>query len=55
MMDDPGYAEDWAKKRDWYAKQDIVEGETLFCTDEVGGLDAAKVSQVISDIKEIVG
>ena len=54
MMDDSGYADDWTRKREWYVEQGITEGENLFCTDEIGGLDAAKVIQVISEIKQLV-
>ena len=54
MMDDPGYASDWEEKKKWYAQQGIEEGENLFCTDEVGGLDAENVARVISQIKGLL-
>jgi hypothetical protein len=55
MMDDKGYESDWRKKKEWYATQGITEGENLFSTDEIGGLDAAKVTDTIAAIKELVG
>jgi hypothetical protein len=55
MLDDPEYASGWERKRAWYAEQGLVENETLFWTSEVGGLDATRVSEVLSRIVRVLG
>ena len=55
MMDDKGYQADWRRKKDWYASQGIEEGKNLFSTVEVGGLDATKVSETISQVQAAIG
>ena len=55
LLDDPEYAAGWQRKRHWYATQGLVENETLFWTDEIGGLDASKVANVLSRIVAIIG
>ncbi len=55
MMGDPQYASEWDKKRAWYLKNGFVEGESLFSTEERGGLDVAKVDAVITTLRGRVG
>ena len=55
MMDDKGYESDWQKKKKWYAEQGITEGQNLFVTREVGGLNAEDVAKNIAAIKKAIG
>ena len=54
MMGDASYASDWERKKRWYASHGFVEGETLFTTQERGGLDLADVDEVIRKLKGLV-
>ena len=54
MMDDPRYASEWDKKRKWYVKHGFMEGESLFSTEERGGLDVNDVDAVIAELRRRV-
>ena len=54
MMGDPQYASEWDKKRQWYLNQGLVEGESLFTTEERGGLDVNDVNAVIAELRRRV-
>jgi hypothetical protein len=54
MLDDRSYADDWQRKKQWYERQGLVEGETLFWTQERGGLNVADIDQTIEQVKRIV-
>ncbi|MXW79961.1 MAG: AAA family ATPase [Gemmatimonadetes bacterium] len=54
MMGDPQYASEWDKKREWYLNHGFVEGESLFSTEERGGLDVADVDAVIAELRRLV-
>ena len=54
MIGDPQYASEWDKKREWYLKQGFAEGESLFYTDERGGLDVDDVDAVIAELRRRV-
>ncbi len=54
MIGDPQYASEWDKKRKWYLGQGFVEGESLFTTEERGGLDVADVDAVIAELRRRV-
>jgi hypothetical protein len=55
MMNDPTYAADWERKKAWYQREGLVPDDTLFWTDERGGLDVPKINGVVAAIKAIVG
>jgi len=55
MMGDPQYAAEWQRKRGWYLAHGFVEGESLFTTQERGGLDLTKVDAVIAELRRRVG
>jgi hypothetical protein len=54
MLTKPKYRSDWEWKRQWYAENGFVEGETLFTTedDPLGGLDSVRVKEVAETIRE---
>ena len=54
LMGDPQYASEWDKKRKWYLKHGFVEGESLFSTEERGGLDVDAVDAVIAELRRRV-
>ncbi|RYF58319.1 MAG: exonuclease, partial [Comamonadaceae bacterium] len=56
MLDNPGYAAAWERKRAWYAANGITEeSETLFTTDDRGGIDEPRwrerAAQVIGETR----
>ena len=54
MMGDPQYASEWDKKREWYLRHGFAEGESLFSTEERGGLDVDDVNAVIAELRRRV-
>jgi ATP-dependent exoDNAse (exonuclease V) alpha subunit len=52
MLMKADYAQDWEWKRQWYADNGFIEGQTLFTTqdDAKGGLDANQVETVAKQI-----
>lgn len=52
MLDRDDYAEGWAWKRDWYAKNGFELGKNLFTTEEGPGLDMSQVAKVASAIQK---
>lgn len=54
MLDRPSYAEEWRAKQVWYARQGLVADESLFWTDEVGGLQERAIDRVIEEIRKRV-
>lgn len=54
MLDVPSYQASWAWKRQWYAANGFVEGQTLFTTDERDGLSTAAVDRVLDDIAMVL-
>lgn len=56
MMSHPDYAQGWEEKRAWYAKNGVIEGQTLFTTrdDERGGLDSRDVQQIARQIQALI-
>jgi len=54
MLGIPSYQTSWEWKKQWYAANGFVEGETLFTTDEFDGLSTAAVDEVLDRIAEIL-
>ncbi len=56
MMDRPDYRDRWEWKRDWYKRNGLVEGETLFVTEEREGtgLDSQVLTAVAEKIRGVV-
>lgn len=56
MLNDPAYARDWERKRQWYAGNGIYEGRNLFTTrdDARGGLDARTVHTVARRVQALL-
>lgn len=56
MMDRPDYRDRWEWKRDWYKRNGLVEGETLFATEEREGtgLDSQVLTAVAEKIRGVV-
>lgn len=55
MLDDPGYRSAWEEKKKWYLREGLIPEETLFWTEERGGLDVAAIDSVITKIRQVVG
>lgn len=55
LLNDQEYAAGWERKKRWYGEQGFINDQTLFWTDEVGGLDASKVGAVIGRIRDLLG
>lgn len=55
MMSDPGYKKRWENKKAFYEKNGIKEGKNLIVTydDKKGGLDSAKIDEMIKDIFDL--
>lgn len=51
MLDRPEYAEGWAWKRAWYARNGYEEGKNLFTTSEIGGLDMRDVERAAEAVR----
>ena len=54
MLDIEVYAKDWEQKRQWYEANDFREGETLFTTSEVGGLQSSDVAATIERVRAAI-
>jgi ATP-dependent exoDNAse (exonuclease V) alpha subunit len=54
MLDLTVYANDWERKRKWYAANGFTEGQTLFTTSEVGGLQSSAVSATIEKVRQAI-
>ena len=54
MMDRDDYRRGWEWKQEWYRKNGFIEGENLFTTDEVGGLDTSKIAAVAGEVREAI-
>jgi len=54
MLGIPSYQAAWEWKKQWYAANGFVEGETLFTTDELDGLSTAAVDEVLDRIAKIL-
>ena len=54
MLDLTVYANDWERKRQWYAANSFTEGQTLFTTSEVGGLQSSAVSATIEKVRRAI-
>lgn len=54
MLDLTVYANDWERKRLWYAANGFIEGHTLFTTSEVGGLQSSAVAATIEKVRVAV-
>ncbi len=52
MMDREDYRRGWEWKQEWYGKNDFHEGDNLFTTDEIGGLDTTKIAKVAAIIRD---
>jgi hypothetical protein len=54
MLDVTAYKEGWEWKKTWYRANGLIENETLFWTNEVGGLDSEVLRTLASRIREIL-
>lgn len=54
MLDLSLYANDWERKRQWYAANGLTEGQTLFTTSEVGGLQSSAVGATIEKVRKAI-
>jgi ATP-dependent exoDNAse (exonuclease V) alpha subunit len=54
MLDVTVYADDWERKRLWYASNGYIEEETLFTTSEVGGLQSSVVAATIEKVRRAI-
>ena len=56
MLTDPGYADAWQRKKQWYADNGIEEGGGEFASlivtqdDEHGGIDSSEVAAKVQEI-----
>jgi hypothetical protein len=55
MMNRDDYRRSWEWKRKWYEENGFLEGKNLFTTDELNGLDMAKVDAVAANVGKAVG
>lgn len=55
MLDRPDYAAGWDWKRAWYARNGFAQGENLFTTDEIGGLDMRGVETTARAVEAALG
>lgn len=55
LLTDAEYAAGWERKKNWYGEHGFVQDQTLFWTDEIGGLDASKVGVIIARIRGLLG
>ena len=55
MMNRDDYRRGWEWKRQWYQRNGLVEGETIFSTqdDERGGLDSDPLKAIVLKIKAL--
>jgi hypothetical protein len=51
-LDRPDYAAGWDWKRGWYKRNGFIQGENLFTTDEIGGLDMRAVENNADRVRE---
>jgi hypothetical protein len=54
MLDLTVYANGWERKRQWYLSNGFREGETLFTTSEVGGLQSSDVAATIQKVRQAI-
>jgi hypothetical protein len=51
MLDVDRYREGWERKREWYLKNGLIEGETLIWTEERTGLDSNVIRQLAERLR----
>lgn len=54
MLDLTVYADDWERKRQWYATNGYIEDKTLFTTSEVGGFQSSVVAATIEKVRRAI-
>lgn len=56
MLSRDDYRKAWEWKKDWYVKNEFIEGENFFTTqdDEKGGLDSTIVKKVAETIQSLL-
>jgi ATP-dependent exoDNAse (exonuclease V) alpha subunit len=54
MLDRPDYQKSWQWKKEWYRLNGYHEGENLFTTQEMGGLDMESVVEVARQIQQVL-
>jgi hypothetical protein len=52
MLDSPGYAEVWDRRRSWYARNGFVLNKILFVTSGIGGLDMRAVEITAKKVQD---
>jgi hypothetical protein len=52
LLDIPGYAEHWDRRRAWYARNGFVLDKNLFVTGGIGGLDMSAVEVTAKKVKD---
>jgi hypothetical protein len=55
MLDIPGYAESWDRRRAWYARNGFELDKNLFVTSGIGGLDMRAVEITAKKVKDALG
>lgn len=56
LLHDAGYARNWARKRDWYIDNGLVEGSTLFVSrdSEEGAIDSSEIDRLARAVRRMV-
>lgn len=51
MLDRPDYVRSWEWKKAWYETNELREGETLFTTREINGLDMEAIAEIAREVR----